>query len=175
MRSHSVDALEVRAIEALRAVLQQVSTIKVRDLKRASKPPGRGIVAHIDVLGHNHTLACRVEASGEPGQVSTALTELDACAAHLAANATPVLIVPYLSAEVQALCERSRAGFLDLEGNARLVIGEVFIVKRSLPGRSRQQSSPTLTQRSFARVLSGFPAARAAGSSRGGWMPACGD
>jgi hypothetical protein len=45
---------------------------------------------------------------------------------------TPVLIAPYLSPEAQTLCKERDAGFLDLEGNARLSPGEVFIGKRSM-------------------------------------------
>jgi hypothetical protein len=36
-------------------------------------------------------------------------------------NATPILIAPYPSAEAQALCREHEIGFLDLEGNSRLV------------------------------------------------------
>ena len=170
-----MDALEARAAEALREVLNQVSTIKVRDLRRPSKAPGRAIVAHIDVLGHSHTLACKVEASGEISRVNAALTELETGAAHRGADATPVLIAPYLSQEAQALCKQSHAGFLDLEGNARLMIGEVFIVKRSLRLDRIEQSSPSRAQRPFAGILSGFPPARTEGPSGASRMPITGD
>ncbi len=175
MRNHATNELEARAAEALREALEQVSTIKVKDLKGASKAPGRSIVARIDVLGHSHTLACKVETSGELRQLSTALAELHADAAHLGADATPVLIAPYLSQEAQELCKQSHAGFLDLEGNARLIFGEVFIVKRSLPLRSLHQSSPALAQRRSPGVLPGFPPARAESPSGGSRVPACGD
>ncbi len=175
MRSHATNELEARAAEALRELLEQVSTIKVRDLRRASKAPGRGIVAHIEVLGHTHTLACKVEASGELCQVSAALAEMDAHTAHLGADATPVLIAPYLSPEAQSLCKESHAGFLDLEGNARLMIDEVFIAKRSLPMGSLLQSSPALTERRLAGALAGFPPARAESHSGGSRRRACGD
>jgi hypothetical protein len=174
MRNQATSELQARAAEALREVLEQVSTIKVRDLKLTQKAPGWSIVAHIKVLGRDHRLTCKVEASGELPQVGTALAELHADAAHLCADATPVLIFPNLSAEAQALCKESHACFLDLEGNARLMIGEVFIVKRSLPVRDFQQSSLALTQRRFAGALAGFPPARAVNPSGGRLMPACG-
>jgi hypothetical protein len=56
----------------------------------------------------------------------------------LAADAIPVLIAPRLSPEAQALCKENQVGFLDLEGNARLTVGDFFIVMRSLP-----RSAPT--------------------------------
>ena len=126
--------LEQRAAAALKALLGQVSAVKVREMK--SEPPVHGhcveIVANIDVYGHNHTLACEVNADARPSKVRASLRKLQELAAHQAGQTTPVLIAPHLSPEAQALCKESHAGFLDLEGNARLNIGEVFIGKRSL-------------------------------------------
>lgn len=126
--------LEVRAAEALKSLLQQVSAVKLKEMKH--EPPARGcaaeILVHIDIYGHSHTLACEVNPDTRPSKVRASLKKLRDCAAHLAGEATPVLIAPYLSPEAQALCKQSHAGFLDLEGNARLSLGEVFIGKRSL-------------------------------------------
>ena len=126
--------LEVRAAAALRALLEQVSAVKLRELKH--EPPARGhaaeIVARIDVFGHSHTLACEVNADTRPSKVRASLRKLQDCASHLAGETTLVLIAPYLSPEAQTLCKESHAGFLDLEGNARLSLGQVFIGKRSM-------------------------------------------
>lgn len=164
-RNHAMEELEACAAAALREALKQVSTIKVRDLRGASQGGGRGMVAHIEVLGHSHTLACKIEPSGELGDVERALAKLAADAARLGADATPVLIAPCLSAEAQALCKQSQAGYLDLEGNTRLVIGEVFVVRRSLPARAVHPSS--LSQRLTAGVMPGFSTARAESPSGG--------
>jgi hypothetical protein len=126
--------LEVRAAAALKAVLAEVSTIKVKEIRRDS--PQHGLMAYVDVFGHGHTLACDVQTDGQAGQVRSALEELCKGAAHRSGDAMPVIIAPYLSPEAQALCKEHKAGFIDLEGNARLSLGEVFIVKRTLPNRS---------------------------------------
>lgn len=125
---------ENRAAEALKALLEQVSAVKLRDMKREPRARGRAteILAHIDIHGHSHTLACKVNADTRPSRVRASLRELQDCAAHFAGDATPVFIGPYLSPKAQALCKESHAGFLDLAGNARLSVGEVFIGKRSL-------------------------------------------
>jgi len=135
--------LEVRATEALKALLEQVSAIKLKEMQRQSPPRGQAmeILAHIDVFGHSHTLACKVNLDTRPGKVRDSLRKLQDSAAHFAGKATPVLIAPYLSPEAQALCKESQAGFLDLEGNARLSLGEVFIGKRSLHQHS---AAPTV-------------------------------
>ena len=135
--------LEVRAAAALKALLDEVSAVKLMEMKH--EPPGRGhaaeIVAHIDVYGHSHTLACEVHPDTRPSKVRASLKKLEDCAARLAGRATPVLIAPYLSPEAQALCKASHAGFLDLEGNARLTLGEVFIGKRSLHQQPAAESA----------------------------------
>ncbi len=127
--------LGARAAEALKALLSQVSGVRLTEMKREPQARGRAaeIVARIDVFGHTHTLACAVHSDGEPDHVRAALHGLRDSAAHLPANTTPVLIAPYLSPEAQAFCKENQAGFLDLEGNARLTVGEVFIGMRSLP------------------------------------------
>jgi hypothetical protein len=130
--------LEMRAAEALKALLGQVSAIKLKAIEFKSPGPGgaTGILAHIDVYGHSHTLACTLNDSSRPAHLRMALTELCRQASQVAGDAVPFLIAPFLSAEAQALCKENRTGYLDLEGNARLVLNEVFFATRSLPNRT---------------------------------------
>jgi len=127
-----VKELEHRAAEALRELLEQVSAIESMDI--ACEPAGldRGvdILAHINVAGHRHTLACEVKASGQPRHVRMALLQLRDYVTHRGDGATPLFIAPYLSPEAQALCREQGIGFLDLEGNTRLVFDGVFIERR---------------------------------------------
>ena len=130
----AANELEARAAEALKSLLEQVSAVKLKEMKRESPARGRAteILVYVDIYGHSHTLACEVNADTRASKVRASLRKLQDCAAHLAGETTLVLIAPYLSPEAQALCKESHAGFLDLEGNARLSLGEVFIGKRSL-------------------------------------------
>jgi len=130
----AANELEARATEALRSLLEEVSAVKLKEMKRESPARGRAteILALIDIYGHSHTLACEVNADTRPSMVRASLRKLRACASHLAGETTLVLIAPYLSPEAQTLCKESHAGFLDLEGNARLSLGQVFIGKRSM-------------------------------------------
>jgi len=123
---NSMDDLELRATEALRALLGQVSVIKLKEIRRASKG---SVLADIDVLGHRHTLACEVRPNAQPENLRTALRELNN--SHRKDATIPVVIAPFMSPEAQAVCKESHAGFIDLEGNARLAMGEVFIGKRA--------------------------------------------
>jgi hypothetical protein len=135
--------LEVRAAAALKAVLAEVSTIKLREIRHQTPETGhdRGLTAYVDVFGSHHTLACGVPCDGQTGHVRSALEELRQGAAQFPGDATPVIIAPYLSPEAQALCKESKAGFLDLEGNAQLALGEVFIMKRTLPSYGGHRST----------------------------------
>ncbi len=121
----SIDELEAKATEALRSLLGQVSVIKLKDIHREA---GGAVLARIDVLGHSHTLACDVQPNARPDALRTALRTRKSSREA----ATKVVIAPYLSPEAQQICKENQAGFLDLEGNARLALGEFFIGKRAL-------------------------------------------
>jgi hypothetical protein len=73
-------------------------------------------------------------ADDNPAHARQALRKLEMCADARKTDATRVLILPTLSTEMRALCEERKVGFLDLEGNGRLVLDEVFIGKRSVRG-----------------------------------------
>jgi hypothetical protein len=147
----SSDDLENRATEALRALLAQVSVIKLKEIRHQSKGP---MIACVEVLGHSYTLACEIKLAGEGESLRNALRELRNDLSCCDGAATPVLIAPHFSPEAQALCKESATGYLDLEGNARLALGEVFIGKRSMPCRA--------AERRGANELRSFPPVRAA-------------
>jgi hypothetical protein len=132
---------EVQAVEALRALLRQVSAVRIRDIKVESHGPKqrKDILARIDVYGHQHTLFCKVTANGEARNVQTVLGELRERTRQPDEEITPVLIAPLLSTEAQTLCRQRRLGFLDLEGNAHLELNEFFFGMRSLPRQAALQ------------------------------------
>lgn len=151
MKTHtSLDQLEVCAVEALKALLGDVSVIKLKELKRASTGPGQAVaaVAHIEVLGRSHALALAVEANAEPGLLRAALRGLGSNTSQLGGDVTPVIFAPYLSPEAQSLCKESHTSFFDLEGNARLAVGEFFIGKRALPHQNASRASAVPMQAS---------------------------
>ncbi len=127
--------LNARAADALKALMEQISAIKLLEIRCASPAVDHAIdvMAHIDVWGHCQTIVCKVAADGQATDVRTTLLKLRNQAAHFAGGATPVFIAPSLLAETRALCVESGVGFLDLKGNAHLFLGEAFIAKRSLP------------------------------------------
>ncbi len=135
--------IEIQATEALCLLLGKVSTINLLSVEQKGPEPDQSvdIVAQIDVSGKRHELVCIVKSSGQPRHVRMALLELFNYKVHHAHDATPVLIAPYLSPEAQALCREQDVGFLDLEGNARLIFGSVFIERQvaSKPAADRRE------------------------------------
>jgi len=142
----SMDELELRATEALRTLLGQVSVIKLKEIRREKG----SVLADVDVLGHRHTLACEVKPNAQPESLRTALRNLNN--AHRKDATIPVVIAPYMSPEAQALCKESQAGFIDLEGNARLAMGEVFIGKRAFTPHASAASTVARQSRGQVRV-----------------------
>ena len=124
-----------RAVEALIAVLHQVSAIKLKNIDSGPVPPGSNadIVAHVDVHGHSHTLVCMMMPGNEQQSAREALAELCDRASQHCENTTPVFIAPRFSEDALALCREQNAGLLDFDGNARIELGEVFIARQSLP------------------------------------------
>ncbi len=163
LNAAQMDDLELRAIEALRALLGQVSVIKLKEIRR--EPHGH-MLARVDVLGHSHMLACDIEPNDQPETLRAHLRELHDGARQYDGAATPVLIAPYLSPEAQAVCKECDAGFLDLQGNARLALGEFFIGKRALsprsPHRSASRTGSTNALRRYPPARAGAPAGRSA-------------
>jgi hypothetical protein len=131
------------AVDALKAIIGQVSAFKLKEIQHESTGPHReiDILAHIDVYGRSHTLACKVTTGEQAHQIRPALRELRRAVTRLSGNAMPVLIAPHLSPEARMLCWENEVGFLDLEGNAYLVSGEAFIAKNSLPHHDPQPVS----------------------------------
>jgi hypothetical protein len=138
----SLNDLERQASDALLLLLKQVSAIELRhvELNSCGIDLGVDFLAEIDVSGKRHALACQVKSSGQPRHVQTAILQLKHYVAQ-ARDVTPIVIAPYLSADTQALCREHDVGFLDLEGNARLVFDGIFIERQvaSKPAADRRE------------------------------------
>lgn len=149
----SEQSAKSRAVDALKATLNQLSAIKLKRIEVDCPDPDLSIdiEAHVDVWGQSHVLVCKVEESGHPVHVRTAIKELETYTGRCGGNAIKVLIAPRISAPALALCEQSRTGFLDLEGNARLALGEVFIAKRRL-AKTAHRTASTYARRKVSQL-----------------------
>ena len=151
-----VKETEIRAVDALRAVLEQVPAVKLKSIARNSRidQAELDIVAKLSVAGRGHILACEVKVNGQPRYVRTGLLQLRSRIAGFGRDVTPVLIAPFLSPVAQGLCREQGVGFLDLEGNVRLAFDAVFIERAvaSKPAAERRELKSLFKSKS-AQVL----------------------
>jgi hypothetical protein len=128
-------AFVLQASEALISLLRQVSWIQPQDIRLETSTPDERIhvLANIKVLGRNHTLACAVHHGAFDEGLDSAIFNLYNGAAVVGNAVLPVLIASCLSAEAQSLCRENRIAYLDLKGNARIDLGEVFIARHAVP------------------------------------------
>ncbi|MHB8255592.1 MAG: type IV toxin-antitoxin system AbiEi family antitoxin [Acidiferrobacter sp.] len=124
--------IESQAARALRLLLEQVPAITLLDVEHETfrSRPNVAVVAQIEVFGRRHVLVCEAMSTGQPRHVRMGLLQLRDYVMHHKQAVTPVFIAPYLSPNAQALCREQGVGFLDLEGNVRLVFDGVFIERQ---------------------------------------------
>jgi len=148
---------ESEAIEALRETLRQISVIKVKDIhvSRHGHHSEKTILGYVEIYGHAHLLACKFVGRCDQQHLQRAVHELQRVQRERGVVVKPILIAATMSDEAQMLCRNNNIGFLDLEGNARLYLDEVFIVKRSLHQKKippQAETLPTSETAHFARV-----------------------
>jgi hypothetical protein len=135
------------AIEALKAALHHASGVKVRKIDTTERPDAIReieILAQIEIYGRSHTLACMLLPDDIPEQLRESVVGFCHRAVEVAGDTTPVLITPRLSTGFQALCRETRAGMIDLQGNARLELGELFIACQQAPHPAMHRKTPRL-------------------------------
>lgn len=120
---------EVRAAEALRGLLERIPILQVKsiDTEAVSNDWEPDLIVRLLVDGRPHQLVCEYKSNGQPRYARSAMLELRNYVAHRAPKATAVFIAPYISPAVRQLCDETGVGYLDLEGNARIAFGGVFI------------------------------------------------
>ena len=127
--TNSMKEAETRAGEALRGLLEKIPILQVKDIgtEAVSGEWEPDLIVRLLVDGQPRQLICEYKSNGQPRYARSALLELRNYVTHRAPHATPVFIAPYISPAVRQLCEEMGVGYLDLEGNARITFGSVFI------------------------------------------------
>lgn len=132
----SPERIESRAAGALQSLLDSVPSLDIESIDFDSNQATRqiDILAKVKAFGRPNILVCEVKSSGQPRYVRGAILQVRRYVELLGKDATPVIIAPFLSRESQALCREEKVGFLDFEGNCRLLFDGVFI-ERQVPNR----------------------------------------
>ena len=145
-----VKQFENAALDAVNCLLKRVSSIETatngHDRHFASDSR---LDARID-FGHGgirHALLVKLKSNGEPRFARSAVHGLDSYMAHLHRSEhsnmdcqlVPMLVSSYLSPEARSICLDHDVAYLDLQGNAHLAFGNIY-VERSVPGRPKSET-----------------------------------
>ena len=131
-----LERIEGRAAEALRSLLESVPSLNIESIDFDANLAAKQIdvLAKVEAFGRHSILVCQVKSNGQPRHVRAAILQVQRYVELFGKDATPVIIAPFLSRESQALCREERVGFLDFEGNCRLLFDGMFI-ERQMPNR----------------------------------------
>lgn len=125
MYHHSALAVSTRrASEALIDLLGQITSARHQNVRidfPAAQPPV-DLLARVTVANHSHTLACALLKES----LEATLLTLARAARALGEQVRPVLIAAELDHAAQALCRESGIDFIDMAGNVRLSLDEIF-------------------------------------------------
>lgn len=147
---------EGHAGEALRRLLEKIPILQIEGIEAeaVSGDWEPDLIARLMVDGRQHQLICEYRSNGQPRYARSALLELRHYVTKRAPQATPVFIAPYISPAVRQLCEEEGVAYLDLEGNARIAFGGVFI-ERMVPDKpaGEQRELKSLFRPKSAQVL----------------------
>ena len=80
--------------------------------------------------------------SGSVGHVAAAIRELEPAGRSIPRSAVPLLAVPYMGEPAQELCVEAGLPWLDLSGNARIIVPGIFYQNLGNPNLFRRAGRP---------------------------------
>ena len=101
---------------------------------------GRAWDAVLSSRGHSFVLEWK--RSGALGPVADAIHQLKSTQSSFPQNVTPILAVPYMGEAAQKRCAQAELPWLDLSGNARIVVPGIFYQNLGNPNRFRRPGRP---------------------------------
>lgn len=127
--------MEAEAAAAVVAVLNDVPALTVDDVVREAGIGDQGVDFRVDfaVAGVPHNLLVEVKSSGSPRSARYAINQLisyqslEKSRHGNQADYALVFVAPYLSPQVRELCREYDVNYVDLYGNARLVLPGLYI------------------------------------------------
>ena len=111
-------------------ILEQISIVG----GGGSMDAGIDYLIQVRTSKESYILACEIKDNGQPRYVRSAIKSLLAYMYGRESVMTPVLLAPYLGQDSRELCSENNISFLDMEGNALLKFGGVYIDHR-VPGK----------------------------------------
>jgi len=127
--------LEQKAAQAIRACLEDVPSLKIKgvEMERDFKGYRADMVTTVSTpTGRTGFLVAEIKATGEPRVAREALNRLWRNWANQP-DVVPVFIAPYISPKSAEICKLDSTGYVDLAGNCRVVLENVFIEREGRP------------------------------------------
>jgi hypothetical protein len=123
-------------LETLGDVLRDIPAVSVAETLREPMLDGArpDLVMHVTAFGKPQSLIIEAKMNAQPRYARGAILQLHDYAAKIDDQAILVLAAPYLSPEVRAICKDQRISYIDLQGNVRIVLENIFI-ERTVPTR----------------------------------------
>ncbi|MCY3918654.1 MAG: helix-turn-helix domain-containing protein [Chloroflexi bacterium] len=90
----------------------------------------------------NHYFVLKWKRSGSASVVAGAITQLRMAQSSFSRGEIPLLAVPYMGEAAQELCARADLAWLDLSGNARIVVPGIFYQNLGNPSLFRRPGRP---------------------------------
>ena len=91
---------------------------------------------------HGHYFALEWKRSGSVSAIAGAIHQLRMAQNSFAHEVIPLLAVPYMGEAAQELCARAEVPWLDLSGNARIIVPGIFYQNLGNPNRFRRPGRP---------------------------------
>jgi hypothetical protein len=152
----SREQLEQKAAEAIRACLDDVPSVKIKDIQIEGNFQGSSadIVTTVNTpSGSSYYLVAEVKADGQPRAAREAVNQLWRSWGNRRA-VVPVFIAPYISPETAEICKQDSTNYMDLAGNCRLVFGDIFVERQGMPNPfSEKRTLRSLYSPKSSRIL----------------------
>ncbi len=152
----SREQLKQKAADAIRACLDDVPSVKIKDVQIGGDFQGNSadIVATVNTLsGSSYYLVAEVKAEGQPRAAREAVNKLWRSWGNRRAI-VPVFIAPYISPETAEICKQDSTNYMDLAGNCRLAFDNVFVERQGRPNPySEKRTLRSLYSPKSSRVL----------------------
>ncbi|MTC53851.1 hypothetical protein GKR56_11470 [Providencia alcalifaciens] len=121
----SVEDSSYQFILKLRSILEKIPIIK--KITIVKKDQNIDYLVKVLVDKKVYILACETKNNGQPRFVHLAIKTLRSYLYGQEEAMTPILLAPYLSNDAQKLCNENNISFMDMEGNAHLLFGGIYI------------------------------------------------
>ena len=151
----SRDELEQKAEEAVRSCLEGVPFVKIEGIERERDFKGyrADLVTTVNTPAGTRYIVAEVRTVGQPRVAREAINQLWRNWAKQP-DVVPVFMAPYVSSKAAEICKQDNTGYVDLAGNCRICLDNLFIEREGKPNPfAEKRGLRTLFSPKSSRVL----------------------